>query len=352
MITIVPNISPDKHRRYVLNYRSENEPYEIELTRGRYLLECWGASGSLTESKFVRGSYVSGILAVEKHQKLYAYVGNAGSLNGAKTFNGGGKGSIQGNSGGGATDFRLKKGNFDLLESLLSRIIVAGAGAGLNQFSSDAHYQIHISNNFNGSGSGGSVSGSIGYIMECSSHIGYLLIQATGGNQANGGSFGYCPSYSDDCYHGQEDLKINASLGIGGDCVHATWGTGGGGGFFGGGAGGVNHCIVGSGGGGSSYVSGHHLCSSTVPNQSEKGYFVSESSVHYSKIKFQRPVMLSGEENISEPDGTIRTGHTGNGVARITFISPLETSIERLNMRIFFTLSFIFLDFKFRERKH
>ena len=129
--------------QYILRYPcADNDcyPYRVDFQKGRYLIECWGASGSLPVSEFVRGAYSSGILEVQNPITLYAYLGNVGTLNGIATFNGGGRGSVQGNSGGGATDFRLVNGSFSSLEGLISRVIVAGGGAGLNQYSDYTPY--------------------------------------------------------------------------------------------------------------------------------------------------------------------------------------------------------------------
>ena len=335
MIKVSPNAVIDDAGRYFLEYPCQNEdcyPYTVELKRGLYLIECWGASGSEDENQFVRGAYVSGILVARAPQTLYAYIGSVGKLNGPKTFNGGGKGSKQGYSGGGATDFRTKNGKYDELNGLLSRIIVAAGAGGLNQYTEGSY----ISEVFVGTGSGGAEKGLNGYVTQATENIDSPLTQAMGGTQQEGGMSGYCPS---NCLYGCSD-QLQAKLGIGQDCCHSEWGTGGGGGYFGGGAGSVNHYIVGSGAGGSSYVSGHSNCTSVVGDDSVKGYYVNyDTSVHQSTLYFLRATMLSGDDPLIEPNGKSAKGHTGSGAARITFIGFLDTQHFNIYLKLWFTFS-------------
>ena len=303
--------------QYILRYPcADNDcyPYRVDFQKGRYLIECWGASGSLPVSEFVRGAYSSGILEVQNPITLYAYLGNVGTLNGIATFNGGGRGSVQGNSGGGATDFRLVNGSFSSLEGLISRVIVAGGGAGLNQYSD---YTPYYENTYE-YGNGGSQEGGSGYLIR-NSDVPHITI-ASGGSQKEGGLSGYCTSHCEGNY--PINMNYRGKLGIGADAQNSKYTTGGGGGYFGGGAGGVTDYVVGSGVGGSSYVSGHPKCSSIVPNHSSDiGYDVDESSsIHHSGIEFYMPTMISGNENMVEPNGAISIGHSGPGYAKITIL--------------------------------
>ena len=43
-------------------------------------------------------------------------------------------------------------------------------------------------------------------------------------------------------------------------------------------------------------------------------------SYHYSGYKFTDGVMIAGNEQMTDPDGSTVTGHSGNGYARITLI--------------------------------
>lgn len=132
----------------------------IELPKGKYKLQCWGAQGgtSYGSSSGVgsKGGYSEGVLTLTETTTLYVFVGGKGS-NGSSTslvnggWNGGGAsvGYSSYNSsgtngysypacGGGATDICTVTSSMSYSsgrtnrssESLLSRIIVAGGGAG------------------------------------------------------------------------------------------------------------------------------------------------------------------------------------------------------------------------------
>jgi hypothetical protein len=89
-------------------------PYEINLPRGVYLFECYGASGDNTD----HGGYTSEIIRINKLTTFYTYLGKKGTLNGVSTYNGGGKGTSSGYSGGGSTDIRLRGRHFRDFSSL------------------------------------------------------------------------------------------------------------------------------------------------------------------------------------------------------------------------------------------
>ena len=333
------------NHKCLLRYPCSDEncyPYKVELSKGKYLIECWGASGSNEVSEFVRGAYVSGILYVETSLTLYAYLGNVGVLNGTETFNGGGHGSKQGNSGGGATDFRLVNGSFSSLDSLLSRIIVAGGGAGLNQYRDQMKvepFQTPYYEEKYDYGNGGTDIGGNGYLMRLKDEP--QVMNAAGGSQKEGGLSGYC---TDGCGgHYPTYLDLRAKLGIGCNAQWVTYTSGGGGGYFGGGSGAVTAYTVGSGAGGSSYVSGHPKCSSLKPNNSnDNGYDVDEeSSIHYSNIAFLKPIMIGGNENIVEPNGTLARGHSGPGYARITILSRNGIHTCKCSNKFIFIILFV-----------
>ena len=103
----------------------------ITLGAGKYKIECWGAQGNYTTGMTVeggKGAYVSGELEVKEKTNLYVYVGehrndkkesfNVGTIGGASA----------GYGGGGATDIRLENGNWNEIQSLRSRIMVAAGG--------------------------------------------------------------------------------------------------------------------------------------------------------------------------------------------------------------------------------
>ena len=68
---------------YDLAYNGINNsvfaPYEINLTAGKWKIECWGASGSSYDNYgYGLGSYTSGILSLERNLTLYVHVGAQG----------------------------------------------------------------------------------------------------------------------------------------------------------------------------------------------------------------------------------------------------------------------------------
>lgn len=139
---------------------------EVTLPKGTYKLECWGAQGGNVTGTYAatgsKGGYSEGVLTLTETTTLYIFVGGQGAsytssasqtdttvLNGG--WNGGGagvrtsrynSGGTDGRSfprgGGGATDIALVTSAISYSSgrttrdsaSLLSRIIVAGGGAG------------------------------------------------------------------------------------------------------------------------------------------------------------------------------------------------------------------------------
>ena len=120
---------------------------------GKYKIELWGAgAGVFAGESLSYGSYVSGTINFAKGQKIYVYVGENGYTKFSNPtvvslrFNGGGYGNLvcykhylkhENNNnkgvdfaGGGATDIRLANGDWDVFDSLKSRIIVAVGGGG------------------------------------------------------------------------------------------------------------------------------------------------------------------------------------------------------------------------------
>lgn len=148
----------------VFNYAYTGSVQSVELPKGRYQLQCWGASGgSMTYSSkkgYVGGGgYATGVLNLSKLTTLYVFVGGKGAnwtenahsgLKGGWNCGGsnGGAyvtGTVSGYqrkgasaTGGGATDIALVTSSVTYssymttrsTESLKSRIIVAGGGSG------------------------------------------------------------------------------------------------------------------------------------------------------------------------------------------------------------------------------
>lgn len=182
----------------------------IELPRGVYFLECWGAQGRRgISSNYVGGlgGYAWGILTLSETTMLRVYVGQGGDQSRLGGWNGGGTSaaaSFYGGGGGGATDIRLNT-------TLESRILVAGGGGGATRYVDG--------------GGGGGLDGLPGTNYGAG-------IGGSGGTQTAGGVDG-------------------GAFGLGGNAA-ATRGAGGGG-WYGGGAGHTGNYA--SGAGGSSYLS-------------------------------------------------------------------------------------------------
>ena len=135
-------MDPDSIKPVKFSYTGQAQEY-IAPVSGKYQIELWGAEGNYYASgnsyqNTGKGAYVSGEIYLNKGTKLYVYVGqhshDSNSYN-SSMFNGGSipasvyQGHYSG-SGGGATDIRLKEGNWDDFEGLKSRIMVAAGGGG------------------------------------------------------------------------------------------------------------------------------------------------------------------------------------------------------------------------------
>lgn len=252
---------------------------QITLLPGRYKLEAYGASGGsgYGAGLHTRGSigglggYTSGEIILEQETTLFIYVGGKGVYGSGNNgfggpvggWNGGGRGgNSSSGSGGGATDFRLQGGTWNNVESLKSRILVAGGAGGAD--------------NPTGEGAGGSDDGSGGsggglIAQGCWISGGYNSGYA--GTQTGGGAFGY------------------------GVAVTTNTDTGGaGGGWYGGKP---SNNYNGGGGGGSSYLAGYPGCNTS--------YLES----HQNNLKFENGILNIGKNN-------------GNGYAIVTYIHGLK----------------------------
>ncbi len=287
---------------YTGNYETFTVPCD-----GSYQIELWGAAGgSPEEAPYGQGAYTKGTISLKKDDKLYVYVGEKGTNNRNATFNGGGyggNGSDFGYSGGGATDIRLINGNWDNLESLKSRIMVAGGGGGV------AHPT------YNSAGGRSYAGGLIGYSGGYYGGHAYSNQDGKGGSQISGGTKG-------NNIYGGIGTPYSGSFGQGGnnDSVSDGIGAGGGGGgYYGGGAGGATKS-GGSGqggGGGSSFISGHSGCNAIKIDGTP-----SSQPNHYSNKIFKNSLILSGNEEMPNPRRTENmVGNGDHGYVRITFVS-------------------------------
>ena len=121
---------------YTFDYTGSVQEFTAMYT-GDYKLEVWGAQGGYrtTAEKGGYGGYATGIIRLNRGEKIYIYVGGRGGngSNGCgKTicpggWNGGGY-RYKYYGGGGATDIRLTNGAWNSANSLKSRVIVAGGG--------------------------------------------------------------------------------------------------------------------------------------------------------------------------------------------------------------------------------
>lgn len=147
----------------VFNFAYTGSVQEITLPKGRYKLQCWGAQGGNVTGSYTatgsKGGYSEGVLTLTEPTTIYVFVGGQGTSSSTSStsgtanggWNGGGasvryssysSGGTYGNSyprpGGGATDMCLVTSTMNYSfgrtvrssESLLSRFIVAGGGAG------------------------------------------------------------------------------------------------------------------------------------------------------------------------------------------------------------------------------
>ena len=235
---------------------------------GVYKIETWGAQGGSTDYNSDgtgsliaggKGAYTSGNIELNRSDNLYIYVGGVGEngIAGSKSaggFNGGGTGGSKyqgGGGGGGATDVRLISGDWNDSVSLMSRIMVSGAGSGASNYI-----------NSTSGGVGGALTGAGGKLNASSaSHT-----LAGGGTQVSGGTAAYAG------YAG--------SLGTGGNS-NDEHGGGGGAGHYGGGGGGYCNGGVSSGAGGSSYVSGYSGAVSSGNKQKFKVEYTSSKVTAY-----------------------------------------------------------------------
>ena len=219
---------------------------------GTYRFEAWGAAGgthtvNANTANGGKGGYTKGEIILAAGQKVYVYVGEAGSNTNRgdyivdATFNGGGQGAIDNGyvgaagSGGGATDFRLVSGDWNNTTSLNSRIMVAGGGGGGEPSEGSTAL---------GGNSGGLTGYEGGYASNGTASTG----GGKGGTQSGGGAGGRSNGNS-----GQFGIGGNGGYDIG---SNRHFGGGGGGGYYGGGSGGQESMRRIAGGGGSSFISG------------------------------------------------------------------------------------------------
>lgn len=266
------------------SYTGTVQTFTIPVT-GTYKLEVWGAQGGTgTPDANVggKGGYSVGNIKLTKDTILYIYVGQSGSKAvESSTFGGGGKAeassTYNSGQGGGASDFRIGQ------DSLYARVIVAGGGGG----GAGANESTYAGGYGGGETGGGASANSSGAKDTVSG-----ATQTAAGNSTT--------TYN--------DSQLQGSFGTGGYYGGAGTRSGGagGGGWYGGGAG--SYGTAGSGG------SGYVYTSSTASNYPSgcllnSSYYMTSASTS------------AGNTSFTSPTGTNETGHSGNGFARITFVS-------------------------------
>ena len=290
------------HPNKSFDYTGNVQEYVVPST-GSYRIELWGAGGgednyaSTLLSNQGRGAYTTGIINLEKGTKIYVYVGQKGASGitnrntlTSTSYNGGGAGMGSsdgddgGGAGGGATDIRLVSGSWDDFDSLKSRIMVAGGGAGGSTVS------YNFSNISAGSGGLNGVGSSWRYSNIENKNHSFNATQTTG---------------------------YGLGVGENGITVGNAGGSGAGGGYYGGLK--STDSPSGGAGGGSSYISGYDGCNSLSEESTADNIIHTDQSVHYSGLEFTDSQIIAGNSEMPTHDGSsTMTGNIGNGYARIT----------------------------------
>lgn len=291
------------------NYFGQRDIF-VAPCKGTYKLEVWGAQGGSYNSTYFGGygGYSTGNILLKRTEKVYIYVGGAGSNAAAtgttKTLNGGYNGGGQGGgtstavvgfaSGGGATHIAKKDGLLTTLSSSLNDLLIVAGGGGGSWYQTSG-YTLTLKGGAGGGYIGNSASGT----MSTSAHT-----YTSGGTQTTGGKTG---SYN---------TNVNAVTGqFGKGGGNTSCGSGSGGGLYGGGN---TNCVA--GGGGSSYIANPFLTDKAMfcfgcaesSNESTKTISTTGSSS-------ERNTSTCSSGYSSSPIS--KCAKTGHGYAKITLIS-------------------------------
>ena len=335
------------------DYMGAEQKFTAPVT-GEYKLEAWGANGgnAKTSNGFARnggrGAYTSGTIHLEAGQTIYIYVGGRGSdgvncprptspRNGVWVkggWNGGGiavsdtgwSNDDTSGSGGGATDFRLLKGNsWDSFDSLKSRIMVAGGGGGPVSVSSERLLEVYEP-----------LDGQAEALPKWSLVPGRTFCYKASISADGIYLFSKDPPSGDDRYSPVGDEMISGSFGKGAEGsiyrynLHSI--GGGGGGWYGGCAGSTYYAdsytwirsYGASATGGTSYISGHDGCYA-IDQTSSEGNISHLSTSEFSGYVFHDTTILAGYDigaAQANPDSS------GNGYARITYVVPEDNGTD------------------------
>ena len=277
----------DEYLRFGVNeFDYTGDIQTINLNKGTYMLEVWGAQGGNATYKTLYnggyGGYSAGTIELTESNNLYIVVGGKGQSVNSSTpddgigYNGGGyanyaSGDSNHGGGGGATHIALETGLLSSLsESRDNILLVAGGGGGASSHNSTPSY----------SGTGGHAGGYIGSSGVTANTTCYNY--GTGGSQELAGTYTLCTS------SGRDGTLGESGFGFGINYSSFTTGVsyaGGGAGFYGGGSG--NH---GPGGGGSGYIGNPLLtnkvmyCYQCMEDSNENTYTISTNEVNDSPI--------------------------------------------------------------------
>jgi hypothetical protein len=308
---------------YNFTYTGASQQF-IAPVNGVYRVELWGSSGGNIEGF---GGYTKGeIQLIYDGVPFHIYVGQAGvagtygnnttstvGQGAAATFNGGGAGGNAGGgaypyanyrggaSGGGATDLRTTSGTWNNTTSLRSRLMVAAAGGGTGGLvAGDVSYDSNRSH-------AGGLVGQLGAVQTylAGTYEQHVPMRGVGATQTTGFGFG-----------------IGGTGANTGDPTYCNGHSGGGAGYYGG-TGGQStggSCHMMGGGAGSSFISGHPGVNAINSDGTH-----SNQSNHFSGLVFSNTEMKSGNEVMPNPAGGTQTGHQGNGYARVTLISIINS---------------------------
>lgn len=168
----------------------------MNLKKGKYIFEVYGAAGGKIHGMGSPGGYATAEIILLKEKNILLYIGAEGEkTQNSNAFNGGGSSSHrEGSGGGGATDFRSGP-------HLPSRFLIAGGGAGEFNYAEGA---------FDGYG-GGEIAGDETY----------------GANQASPGTGDVL---GEPGFGASSDAGAGGGL-YGGSCSSSYYGCGGGSGF-------------------------------------------------------------------------------------------------------------------------
>lgn len=304
---------------------------------GTYKIECWGAQGTdwPAMTSFVdpkngftvkldgigykggRGAYCKGELSLDSSNTIYICVG---ASNGG--YNGGGveadRGGTFGTDGGGATDIRLDygNGNWQNFNGLKSRIMVAAGGGGANHRSRVEETPWYGAGH---GGAGGALNGFSGTRDDAAMQGIYPSYRTYtyGATQTKGGVYSMETLKDGTWTPPEEMMEWRGAFGYASqvDLGNGIQ-TGGGSGYYGGAN--STHC---GGSSGSSFISGYSGCDAIKEASTESNIMHTGEPYHYSGLVFTNTTMTAGNESMPKPLGGKEIGHSGDGYARITFVS-------------------------------